>query len=380
MQKSADVVIIGAGVIGCSTAYHLAQQGVTDVVIVEMGQPGSGSSSKSASMLSLQFSHDELGARMAQRAYARYMQFEQEIGVPIDFHRTGWLSVATHEAAPALLAGSAMLRSLGIASEALTPAEIAYRYPLLCTDDLAVGVFGPDDGPFDPHMILWGYLRRARESGARLLIGVRATGLAVQGDRVTGVHTDQGFIAAGMVINAAGPWAAEVAAWAGLDLPLRNRARTILVTGALPAVPRDHPFVEDVATEWYFRPEGDGVLMGMGQEPVPMESLEHPATDAALVDAMIDVAVHRVPALASASMLTTWTGVRPLTPDGRPVLGAAPGIDGLLLNCGWGGVGIILAPVAGQLLAELVCQGHAATFDITPFSFERFVHNPWRLT
>jgi len=370
MQPSADVVIIGAGVIGASTAYHLAQQGVTDVVIVEMGQPGSGSTSKSASMLSLQFSADELGARLAQLAYARYMQFEQEIGVPIDFHRTGWLSVATAEAAPAVLAGSAMLRSLGIPSEVLDMAEIAYRYPLLHTDDLAVGVFGPDDGPFDPHMILWGYLRQAKELGVRLLTGVRAIGLAMQAGRVTGVHTGQGFIAADVVINAAGPWAAEVAGWAGIDLPLRNRARTILVTGPLPAVPRDHPFVEDVATEWYFRPEGNGVLMGMGQEPAG--SLEHPATDPALVDAMIDVAVQRVPALASASILTTWTGVRPLTPDGRPILGAAPGVDGLLLNCGWGGVGIILAPVAGQLLAEVVSQGRASTFDIAPFSIERF--------
>ncbi len=370
MHQTAEVVIIGAGVIGCSTAYHLAQMGVSNTVIVEMDQPGSGSSSKSASMLSLQFSQDELGARMAQLAYARYMQFEQEIGVPIDFHRTGWLSVATAEAAPALLAGAAMLRSLGIASEVLDPVEIAYRYPLLRTDDLAAGVFGPDDGPFDPHMILWGYLQRARGLGARLLAGVRATGLAVQSGRVTGVHTDQGFIAADVVINAAGPWAAQVAGWAGIDLPLRNRARTILVTGTLPAVPRGHPFVEDVATEWYFRPEGDGVLMGMGREPV--ESLEHPATDPVLVDAMIDVAVQRVPVLARASVLTMWTGVRPLTPDGRPVLGAVPGSDGLLLNCGWGGVGIILAPVAGQLLAEVVTHGQASTFAMAPFGIERF--------
>lgn len=371
MQQSADIVIIGAGVIGCSTACHLASLGVTNTVVVEMGQPGSGSSSKSASMLSLQFSADELSARMALLAYQRYMQFEDEIGVPIDFHRTGWLTVAAAADAEELLAGTAMLRSLGVTCQELSPAEIAYRYPLLHADDLAVGVFGPDDGPFDPHMILWGYLRRARELGARLQAGVRATGIALQGGRVTGVHTDQGFIAAGTVINAAGPWAAGVAGWAGVDLPLRNRARTILVTGPLPAVPRDHPFVEDFGAGWYFRPEGDGVLMGMGEEPV--ENLEHPATDPALVDAMIDVAVQRAPALADASVLTTWTGVRPLTPDGRPILGAVPGIDGLLLNCGWGGVGIILAPVAGQLLAEVVSQGRASTFDLAPFSIQRFM-------
>jgi glycine/D-amino acid oxidase-like deaminating enzyme len=130
--------------------------------------------------------------------------------------------------------------------------------------------------------------------------------------------------------------------------------------------------VEDLATGWYFRPEGDGVLMGMGEEPVPAESLEHPPTSPALVEAMIDAAVQRVPGLASASILATWTGVRPLTPDGRPILGAVPGIDGLLLNCGWGGVGIILAPVAGQLLAEVVSQGYASTFEIAPLGIERF--------
>jgi glycine/D-amino acid oxidase-like deaminating enzyme len=228
MRPSADIVIIGAGVIGASTAYHLARLGVTHTVVVEMGQPGSGSSSKSASMLSLQFSSDELGARLAQMAYARYMQFEQEIGAPIDFHRTGWLSMALHAAAENLLAGTAMLRSLGVICEELSPAEIAYRYPLINTNDLAVGVFGPDDGPFDPHMILWGYLRRARELGARLLAGVRATGIAVQGGRVTGVHTDQGFIAAGTVINAAGPWAAEVAGWGGVGIILAPVAGQLL--------------------------------------------------------------------------------------------------------------------------------------------------------
>ena len=343
-----------------------------------MGQPGSGSSSKSASMLSLQFSADELGARLAQLAYARYMQFEQEIGVPIDFHRTGWLSVATDAAAPALLAGSAMLRGLGVASEVLDPAEIAYRCPLLHTDDLAVGVFGPDDGPFDPHMILWGYLRRARELGARLLTGVRATGLEVQSGPGNGRphrpglhrggHGDQRSRAVGGRGGRLGR-RRPAAAQPGAHDPGDRR------TAGCPARPplrggRGHRVVLSARRGW--------VLMGMGQEPVPMGSLEHPATDPALVDAMIDVAIHRVPTLGSASILTTWTGVRPLTPDSRPILGAVPGVDGLLLNCGWGGVGIILAPVAGQLLAEVVSQGRASTFDIAPFSIERFANEQRR--
>ena len=200
--------------------------------------------------------------------------------------------------------------------------------------------------------------------------GVRATGIEVTGGRLAGVHTTAGFIAAPIVVNAAGPWASKVGRWAGVNIPILNRSRTILVTGTFPAIPSDRPFVEDVSAGWYYRPEGDGVLMGMGQEPV--EDLADPPTSPAIVDAIIDAAVHRVPMLESASILTTWTGVRPLTPDGRPILGFAPGVEGFLLNCGWGGVGIIQAPMAGLLAAEVAANGHAITMDIEPLSIERF--------
>ena len=219
-------------------------------------------------------------------------------------------------------------------------------------------------------MIVWGYARRAIALGGRVHQNVRATGIEVTGGRVAGVHTTAGFIAAPIVVNAAGPWAAEVGRWAGVEIPILNRSRTILVTGAFPAVPPDRPFVEDVGAGWYYRPEGDSVLMGMGQEPV--EELNHPPTSPAIVDAIIDAAVHRVPVLESASILTTWTGVRPLTPDGRPVLGCTPGVEGFLLNCGWGGVGIIQAPMAGLLAAEVVSSGRAVTMDIEPLCIERF--------
>ncbi|MDW8319018.1 MAG: FAD-dependent oxidoreductase [Anaerolineae bacterium] len=366
----ADVVVIGAGVIGCSTAYHLARLGIASVAVVEMGQPGSGSTSRSASMLSLQFCADALSLRMARYSYDRYMQFEEEMGVPIDFKRTGWLTLAGADAADRLRAQAALLQSQGVATEVLTPDEVRRRYPLLRVEDLAVATWGPDDGPFDPHAIVWGYVKRAGALGARFYPGVRATSIEVQGGRAVGVHTDHGFIPAAAVVNAAGPWAAEVGRWVGLDIPLRNRVRTILVTGPLPAVPPDHPFVEDLSAEWYFRPEGEGVLMGMGQEPA--QAPDDTATRPHVVDAMIEVAAHRVPALADATLLTVWSGVRPLTPDGLPILGPAPGVDGLYLNAGWGGVGIIQAPIAGQLAAEAIVCGRGVTMDLGPFRLGRF--------
>ena len=370
LPPTADIVIIGAGAIGCSTAWHLAQAGVTDVVVVEMGQVGSGSSSKSASMLSLQFGRDETMARLAQHAYSCYMRFEEEIGVPIDFHPIGWLNLATAGEAEQLRREAAALQALGIATEVLEPDEIKRRYPLLNIEDIVVGTYGPDDGPFDPHMILWGYVKRASERGVRILQGVQATGVLTAGGRVTGVVTDAGVIATPLVVNAAGPWADQVARWTGVDLPLLNSARTILVTGPLPAVPADHPFVEDLSVEWYFRPEMEGVLMGMGKRPAPDLNSETPPE---MIDAMIDAAVHRVPALDEASLLTAWTGIRPLTADGYPIVGAAPGIEGLLLNCGWGGVGIIMAPVAGQLLADLIIRGRSDLVNVERFSLRRAV-------
>ncbi len=369
MDSTAEVVIIGAGAIGCSTAYHLARKGLTDVAVVEMEQVGAGSSSKSASMLSLQFGRDALMARLARYSYERYMHFEEELGAAIDFRRTGWITLAGEAEAESLRQTAETLQSLGIRTDLLAPEEVRAIYPELSLEGVALGAWGPDDGPFDPHSILWGYMKAAARLGVRLRQGERATGLRLCGGRLLGVETTQGFIAARTVINAAGPWAAQVCAWAGLDLPLCNSLRTLVMTGPLPDIPPERPFVEDESAGWYFRPETGGVLMGMGA--VPARSPEA-VLDTQMVAAIVDFAVRRVPVLEKASLLTAWSGVRPLTPDNRPILGPAAGLEGFLLNTGWGGVGIIQSPAAGQLLAELVCDGQASTFGLEEFRLERF--------
>jgi sarcosine oxidase, subunit beta len=351
--ESADIVIIGGGVIGLSSAYHLAKAGAGKIVLLERQQLGAGSSGKSAAMLSLQFCRDAATLAMARRAYSRYMAFGEELGVAIDFHPTGWLSLATDGSAAALRQQAALLQQNGVATELLDAEEVAYRYPALNVDDIVLATFGPDDGPFDPHMIMQGYARRVRALSVQILEGVQATGIRFAGEpgfhqgRVTGVATDHGFIAAGIAVNVAGPWAGEVARWAGVELPLRNAARTIVVTGPTPAIPADYPFVEDLEVEWYLRPELDGVLMGMGDRPAPPD---YAGLDEEQVEAIIERAVHRAPALEDARLQTAWTGIRPLTESGQPIVGSAGGPDGFLCNCGWGGVGLIMAPVAGEML------------------------------
>lgn len=369
MTITADVVIIGAGVIGCSCAYHLAKAGITDIVIVEMDQVGAGASSKSASMLSMQFGRDQLLARMAQYSYQRYMGFEEELGTTIDFRKTGWISVASGPKAEELRHHAKSLNALGIRTDILSPDEIKRLYPEINTSDLEVGAWGPDDGPIDPHMIMWGYIKRAREKGVKLHQGEKALGLRIENGHVTGVETSEGVLSTNTVVNAAGPWAQEVGSWANVHIPLTNKARTIVMTGPLPEIPAGRPFVEDETVEWYFRPETDGVLMGMGNVPTLSPETQ---LDNKMVDQIVDYAVYRVPVLEKASLLTAWSGVRPLTADGRPIFGAAPNVGGFLLNVGWGGVGIIQAPVAGQLMAELIRDGHTSTFDTRELGLERF--------
>jgi glycine/D-amino acid oxidase-like deaminating enzyme len=263
-----------------------------------------------------------------------------------------------------------MLNSLGIRTEVLSPDEVKRLYPELNTDDIDVGVYGPDDGPFDPHMIMWGYIQRAKERGVKLYQGETARGLRIENGQVTGVETESGLVATKTVVNAAGPWAGKVAGWAGVEIPLTNQVRTIVMTAPLPDIPEDRPFVEDENIEWYFRPETSGVLMGMGN--VPTESPET-QLDNKMVDNIIDYAVQRVPVLEKASLLTAWSGVRPLTVDSRPLFGAVPGAEGFLLNAGWGGVGIIQAPTAGQLMAELIHDGHTSTFESQELGLDRFL-------
>lgn len=369
MVLTAEVVIIGAGVIGCSTAYHLARMGTRDVAIVEMGEVGSGSSGKSASMLSLQFNYDELILPMAKYSYGKYMQFEEEIGVPIDFKKNGWLSLATAESAEVLRRNAELLRSSGVETEVLEPEEIKRRCPEINTEDLVLGTWGPDDGPFDPHMIMWGYAKRASEMGVHLYQGRRATGIEVRNGNVEGVHTDQGFLSTKVAVNAGGPWAMEIGRWAGVEIPIINLTRGILVTGPVAEISPDRAFVEDVTAGWYYRPEGAGVLMGMGKKPTV--DLDAKMTYE-MMDEIISVGIHRVPVLEKASVLTSWAGVRPTTSDNRPILGRVPTVEGLVLNCGWGGTGIIQAPIAGQLIAECVRNGHTTTMDIGPLSIERF--------
>jgi sarcosine oxidase subunit beta len=213
------------------------------------------------------------------------------------------------------------------------------------------------------------YANHARQLGVELAERVKATGLQIESDRVVGVHTTDGLLATNCVVNAAGFRAHEVAAWAGMNLPITNMKRHIFVTGPIPTYSQPIPFTYEVELPWYIRREGPGLLVGMGA----VESDEEdPQVDWSFLDEVVDHSLYRAPALAEAEIQTGWAGLRPLTPDDDPILGEAPHLRGFFNDCGWGGHGIMHAPGGGIVLAELIADGKATSVDISPFRTERF--------
>jgi glycine/D-amino acid oxidase-like deaminating enzyme len=160
-----------------------------------------------------------------------------------------------------------LLNSHGITTEILEPNEIKRRYPEIKIEDLVLGTWGPDDGLIDPHMVMWGYIKKAQETGATLHQGVKATGIQVHHGKLEGVHTEKGFVSSRTVVNAGGPWAKEIGRWVDVEIPIMNLARTIMVTGPFADIPDHRPFLDDMTLEWYCRPELSGHLMGMGAKP-----------------------------------------------------------------------------------------------------------------
>lgn len=368
MKSRADVVIIGGGIQGTSAAYHLAKLGVPDIVLVEADIVGSGSSGRSAAMILLQMSR-EMTIRMSQESFKEYMSFADEFGAEIGYKPTGYLHLATQGIADQLRSEVDLQRRNGVPTELLSPADIARVVPAVNVEDLVLGSICWQDGVIDPHSVMQGYVRRARLLGAEIDEQVQATGIVIEKGRVTGVQTTAGLIATPIVVNAAGPRAVQVGGWVGLDLPIRNFKRTIFITDRFDAIPDNAPFVMDLAVEWYFRKEGKGILMGMGLEE---STTFEPQLEWEFLDTLTRHALHRAPVLANARVMRGWAGLRPLTPDDYPILGPVPSLAGFINDCGWGGHGVMHAPIGGQLIAELIADGETSTMDLAPFRLERF--------
>ena len=367
--RAADIVIIGAGAVGCSIAYHLARRGARDVVVLEREMIGAGSTSKAAGGIRVQFG-TRVEVEFSLRSIEFFKRFEDEMGVPCDYRQEGYLILLADEADLARYRKNVELQtSLGADVRILGPDDARAIVPELRVDDVLAAAWGPMDGYASPNDVVQAYAARARAGGVRILEETPVTAIELDGDRVAAVVTPAGRIATPLVVNAAGPQAPLVGRMVGLDLPVDPRRRHIFVTDEFPGVRHPMPLVIDRSTGFYCRSEQRQVLMSAGDVGA---STEFSATvDWSVLDQAVDKAVHRIPALEGASIRHAWAGLRPLTPDEHAILDWAPGVRGLYLAIGFCGHGFQHSPVTGQVVSEIL-TGAAPSIDIRDLSIARF--------
>ncbi len=379
MATEAQVVIVGAGVVGASVAYHLAMRGCRDILLLEKEEAEiSGSTARSAAGVRHQFS-SATNILLSRYSIEQLRRFDAEVGGHAELHQVGYLFLVNDEATwEQYQRNVALQRELGVRVELLTPEEAARFVPRMRTDDLVGATFGPDDGYCDPYGIAMGYLRAAQGLGARLQRATAVTGFALGGGRVTGVQTSQGPIACETVVNAAGPWAGAVAAFAGLDVPVRPYRRNIYMTTPFPQIPGPMPLTIDVGSGFYMRHEGASILMGKSNPDEP--SSFNQTVDWEWLDHVLEVGLHRFPILEAAGLADSqcWAGLYEITPDHNPILGRHPDLPGYVDASGFSGHGIMHAPATGLLIAEEILDGRAHTINIDELRVSRFTNGAAR--
>jgi len=371
-----DVLIIGAGVAGISVGSGLVSRGIKKVMILEKeAVEGSGSTRCSAGGIRQQFD-DEAKVRAAKFCCKVYESFEDRYGVDPEFLKHGYLLLRTDEQKAGMLKASVeKQRKMGLNTRFLDQKEIKELTPSLNTEDLKGAAFNGDDGYLDPHMVLQGFLKSFRRQGGVIEYNAGVKDLLIENNRIVGLSLSNREYRAGCVILAAGPHTGLLLKRAGIDLPMKTCRRQIFSTGPVNGLNRTTPLVIDEDAPFYFRPEGDGVIMSLAEidEMPPPEIGNEIAISRKNLDLLAERAMHRCPLLSEAEIRTGWAGLRTITPDERPLLGPVPGIEGLFLAAGFSGHGITLAPFTSEYIAnEVTDQPYEDTLR-TPFAVSRFI-------
>jgi sarcosine oxidase, subunit beta len=383
MTDTAEVVIIGSGIVGSSVAYHLAQQGCTDVLVIERdAHQGKGSTGKSMGGVRAQFSTD-VNIQMSRYSIDFFSRFEEVVGHPADYRPHGYLFCATTEKhLQYLKANRARQIALGVDNvELVSTEDIKTFVPQLRTDDLIGGTFCPTDGFVDPHSVMMGFMLNAREHGVKLWLDTEVISLAC-GDSsplssspsrcITGVQTTRGFVSARVVVNAAGAWAASLAHMAGTELPVEPLRRQLVPTEPFDQLPKRFPMVIDMSTGFHFRREGAGILLAWND---PDETLGFKTDfDPTFVEKILSRAADRVPCLADASVnpRRAWAGLYEMTPDHHAIIGEAPDVKGFYFVNGFSGHGVMHSPASGRITADLILHGQTSVIDATKLNVDRF--------
>jgi glycine cleavage system aminomethyltransferase T/glycine/D-amino acid oxidase-like deaminating enzyme len=380
LPARAQVVIIGGGVIGCSIAYHLAHLGWRDVVLVERDALTSGTTWHAAGLITSAGMTDETALFMSRYSRDLYARLEAETGHSTGFRPVGHVSIATNPIRlEALRRESEFVRGFGVPDEEISAAELATMWPLLDVSDVLAGFLVADEGRADPVGVATSLSKGAAALGVQIVQGVSVERVETKGTRVTGVVTDQGRVETEIVVNAAGMWARQLGARNGVTIPLQAAEHYYLLTDTVPGMDRDLAVIEDPDRYGYYRPEGDGMLVGLFEPVAAPWSLDGVPQDASFTTLPPDwdrlgpylgPALDRIPSLADVGVRLFFCGPESFTPDVRPMLGPAPELDGYYVAAGLNSLGILLGGGVGNVMAQWIVDG-VPPVDITGYAVDR---------
>jgi glycine/D-amino acid oxidase-like deaminating enzyme/glycine cleavage system aminomethyltransferase T len=367
IPKRAQVVIVGGGIVGCSTAYHLTLRGIADVVLLERKQLTSGTTWHAAGLVGqLRATHNL--TRLAQYTTELYASLESDSGQATGFRRIGSLALAANrERFEELKRGASMARCFGLEVNVLTAQQALDLWPLMRVDDLVGAVYLPKDGQTNPIDTTQALAKAAKSRGARLIENLKATEIIVVDGQAKGVRTAQGEIEAEFVVNAAGMWAHGLGASVGAAIPLHPAEHFYIVTEPIADLPKHLPVLRDGDACSYFKEDAGKLLVGWfepvakpwGMSGIPESfSFDSLPNDFEQIEPLLEAAIHRVPALAKAGIQLFFNGPESFTPDDRYLLGETPEVRNLFVAAGFNSIGIQSAGGAGKVLADWIVDGH----------------------
>jgi sarcosine oxidase, subunit beta len=372
MNQTYDAIVIGAGVMGASIAFHLAEHGLK-VAILERKVTASGATGHSSGLIRM---HYDLAAEseLTFKSYQLYFSnWKERVGGECGFMQTGFMQIAKREHEEKLRGNITNQQKIGINTSVITVDEVRKLFPDLVTEHFDYAAYEPDSGYADATLTTNSFIEAAKRNDATLIQNCEATAIHTAGGKVIGVSTDKGDFNAPIIINAAGPWAKHVAKLADVDIPLETWTHDVAFLHRPPSLGRIPACIDDVIN-CYYRPEGSALILAAGED----ESLRGEAPDAedqtptpTFLEKLIDAMIQRIPRIEESGLHSIHVGRDGITPDQRAIYSAA-GPDGFYLACGLSGTGFKTSPAAGASLVELILDGLPKTVDITPFRFSRF--------
>ena len=372
--RTADIIIVGAGVMGASLAFQLTRRNAGRVVVIDKDHVGRGSSGRSSALIRMHYTFPA-EVLLAVKSLEIFRNWEEIVGEPSDFRKVGFVRIVPSSEAENLKRNVEMQQTFGVITNVIDRKQLKEIEPDWFVDDVDVAAYEPESGYGDGPNVASGFLVRARDCGATYLPKTVVTQLLTDGAHISGVATSQGDIHARVVVLATGNWTKTLTDPLGLDIPIRTEYHEVAILKSTPGMKPHGAACVDSITKTYFRSDGpDKTLVGtmFAEQSADPDNFPQRPTQESLAE-VCELACQRIPALRNAELMRGITGVYDMTPDSRAMLGPLPGMPGLYLVAGFSGMGFKISPAVGIGMAELILDGRARTVDLTNFRTTRFL-------